>query len=343
MKNAKTAIVYLLVCLAISSLSFLSSCGDSELSKGEAKEIIEKYISKCYGLAVPKEIIFTSPQDNRYRHVKFARDLELVETTQTSGAPLASAPDKFSVTLTEKGNAKHYFEDIYKNTCFLVSENKIDEIVEIKKDNDKSKQFTVLFSYTQRYNDLGKEIASNIEQLDLSWLEDNLKLRGRVTLIYDTFLKCYVIQSMMWSEWEKENWRPAIFVINDKKDSVLYYSYGRSEHGTSAEQAPMVPNLNYQERLRQVERQNAERESRRQEQLGEIQRRNDAMQQERQKEIERRNREIDRANLQRDLRQLEQQAEMERRNSEQALRRQEQLREIERRNAERELNKKFMR
>jgi hypothetical protein len=337
MKNAKTAIAYLLACLGITALSFLPSCGDSELSKGEAKKIIEMYITKCYGLAVPANVILTSPPNNRYKHVKLARDFELVETTQTPGTSRPYAQDNFNVTLTAKGNANPYFEDVNKNICFLVSENKIDEIIEIKKDN--SKQFTVFFSYTQRYNDLGKEVALEVKQLGLVWLENDSKLRGRITLIYDSFLKRYVIQDMLWSEWEKENWRTAIFVTNAKKDTAFYYSYERPEHVASTMQVPVVPNQINQEHSLQMERRNAERASRQQEQLRENEKRNEAMQ----KEREERQREIDRANLKRDVRQLEQQAEMERFNTEQASRRQEQLKETENRRAERELRKKLLR
>jgi len=333
MKNAKTAIAYLLLCLGISSLSFLFSCGDSELSKGEAKNIIEKYIGKCYGLAVPANVILTSSPNNRATHVKIARDLELVETTRAPGTSGASS-DNYDVALTQKGNANPYFEDIHKNIIFLVSENKIDEIVEIKK--DRSKQFTVLFSYTQRYNDLGKEIALGINQFGLSWLENDSKLRGRVTLVYDAYLKRYVIQNMMWSEWEKENWRPAVFITNAKKDSALYYSYERPEYATSVMQVPPVPNQNNQERLWEIERRSAERASRMQEQRKEIERRNDAMRQAR----EERQREIERARTSRELKQLEQQAEMQRLNEGKALQRQERLKEIER---QREINKKLLR
>ena len=329
MKSVKKLITCLLVCLGIINFSFLCSCGNSGLSKKEAKIILEKQLGKCYGLAVPKNIASFSSLNTQYRHVRLAKDLELVETTET-GSSLTSAQN---VTLTEKGNSSLYFEDTFENTSFLVAENKINEIIEVQNDGNSDKQFIVTFSYTQRYNDLGTSIALAVKDFDISWLEDNSKLRGRALLAYDSFLKRYVIQNMMWSEWEKENWKPAMFITNTKEENVLYYSYERSEQIAT----PVTPIP--QERLGRFDRYNTDRESR----IREIERRNETLKQERQKEFERYSRDIERAKIKQDLRRLELEAEIERRNAEQALRLQERQKEMERRNAERDLNRKLLR
>lgn len=339
MKNMRTAVSLPFVWLGISVLLLLASCGGSDLSKSKAKEILEQHIGKCYGLAVPANVAFTSPQNIRFRHVKLARALELVDTTQTEGASGPQLSDYYDVTLTEKGGSYPHFEDSRKNTMFLVAENKIDEIVDIKKNREK--QFTVLFSYTQSYSDLGKEIAAEMQQYDLSWIEDNSRLRGRATLVYDSYLKHYVVQSMVWSEWEKENWKPALFASNDKKQTVFYYSYERPEPAASGVQAaPTAPGIYNRERSREIERKIAEkREAMLEEQRKRTENRNDAIRQ----ANEERQREIDRARTRMELKKLEREAEMQRLNEERARRREEQIREYERRREEKELNKKLLR
>lgn len=330
----KTAVTPFLLYLGILGLLCLSSCGDGNISKSEAKEIIEKYMGKCYGLAVPARVTLTSPPDIRYQHVRLARTLELVDTAQAPDATGPRASDTYDVTLTEKGGSHPRFEDNRMNTMFLVSENKIDEIIEVKKEN--KKQFTVLFAYTQNYNDLGKEIANEVQQHGLSWIENGSKLRGRVTLVYDSYLKSYVAQGMMWSEWEKENWKPALFAGNDKKETAFYYSYERQKQSMSAVQPFLpVPGIYHGGRSREVQGRAERRESMIEEQRKNI----EAMR----RASEDRQREIDRERTRMELKNLERQAEIMRMNEERARRDRERASEFDRRVKEKELNKKLLR
>ncbi len=334
-KNKRTVTLCLIACLGISCLLLLSSCWDSDLSRGEAKEVLEKYIGKCYGLAVPANVTFTSPQNTRFKLVRLARTLELVDTTQAEGASGPRASDNYDVVLTEKGSAHPHFEDTRKNIMFLVSENRIDEIIEIRKNGEK--QFTVLFSYTQTYNDLGKEIALEMQQYDVSWIEDSSRLRGRATLAYDSYLKSYVIRGMMWSEWEKEKWKPALFASNAKMQTVFCYSYERREQPARAIQvSPPAARIFNRDRFREIEKKNAEkREAMMEERRIQAEKRNEAARQAR----EERQREIERQRTRMELKRLEREAETMRMYEE----RDRQIREYERQKAEKELNKKLLR
>lgn len=310
MTNMKRTLSYFIACLGIPCTLLLCSCGGPNLSKGEAKEILEKHIGKCYGLAIPAKVTLTSPLSIRFKYVRLARDLELVDTTQTAEALGSRASDNYDVTLTEKGASHPHFEDKYKNIMFLVSENKIDEIVEIKK--DKEKRFTVLFSYTQSYNDLGKEIALEMQQQGLSWIDDNSRFRGMAVLAYDRYLKNFVIKGVMWSEWEKEAWRPALFAGNAEKQTAFYYSY---EHQELAELAkPPTQNAHSQtlnalrrEHAREIERKISEkREAMMERQRMQIEKRNEAVR----RASEERQREFDRERTRMELRRLEREAGM---------------------------------
>jgi len=333
MTSTKSVIASLFVFLGVFSLSLLSGCGDSTPSRSETTKVLEKHLARCYGLAVPANLALVSTSDPRYTHVRMARDLELVETNQTTGP---HGRDSLQIALTEKGSTSQVFEDIHKNTLFLVSENKIDEIVEITKLPGNSKQFAVSFSYTQSYNELGKKIAAEMNQYGYSWLDDNTKLRGKATIVYDTYLKCYVVQNMMWSEWELQTWRPAYFVLNTNKEMALYYSYANREQTAAPVTQESAIN---QERQWEMERRNTERMEKAQQQRAETEKRTDAMH----RAQEERQLEMDRLKTSRELKQLEYQAEMQRRNQERAERIQQQRDEYERRKAERELNKKLIR
>ncbi len=329
MTRTRSVIASFFVFLEVFSLVLLCGCGESTPSRSEVTKILEKHLSKCYGLAVPANLTLGSTSDPRYIHVNLARDLELVETSQTAG-PYGRA--NLEITLTEKGNAGPAFEDIHKNILFLVSENKIDEIVEIAKQPGKNKQCIVSFAYTQTYNEVGKKIAGEMVQYGYSWLDDNTKLRGKATVVYDAYLKRYVLQNMMWSEWEHQKWNPAHFVINANKERALYYSYERREQVATPVTREFPTN---QERRWEMERRNAERAERLQQQRAEAEKRREASQ----RAQEERRREMDRLRTSRQLRQLEREAEMQRR----AERAEQQREEYERRKAEQELNKKLLR
>ncbi|NLT24237.1 MAG: hypothetical protein GXX82_14450 [Syntrophorhabdus sp.] len=334
MTRSRSLVASFLAFLWVFGLALLSGCGESKPSRSEAAKVLETYLARCYGLAVPANLTLTSTSDPRYIHINLARDLELVETNQTTG-PHGRAV--LEITLTQKGSSTRVFEDIHKNILFLVSENRIDEIVEIVKQPGNTRQFIVSFAYTQSYNELGRKIAAEMSQYGYSWIDDNTKLRGKATMAYDTYLKRYVVQNMVWSEWEQQRWRPAYFVVNANKETALYYSYEHREQlvGAPAAQEPPVN----QDRQWEMERRNAERAERFQQQRAEAEKRTEAMrqaQEERQKEMERQR-------TSRELRQLEREAEMQRRNQERAEKIQQQREEYERRRTERELNKKLLR
>ncbi len=334
MTRSRSLVASFLAFLWVFGLALLSGCGESKPSRSEAAKVLETYLARCYGLAVPANLTLTSTSDPRYIHINLARDLELVETNQTTG-PHGRAV--LEITLTQKGSSTRVFEDIHKNILFLVSENRIDEIVEIAKQPGNTRQFIVSFAYTQSYNELGRKIAAEMSQYGYSWIDDNTKLRGKATMAYDTYLKRYVVQNMVWSEWEQQRWRPAYFVVNANKETALYYSYEHREQlvGAPAAQEPPVN----QDRQWEMERRNAERAERFQQQRAEAEKRTEAMrqaQEERQKEMERQR-------TSRELRQLEREAEMQRRNQERAEKIQQQREEYERRRTERELNKKLLR
>jgi flagellar biosynthesis GTPase FlhF len=334
MTRSRSLVASFLAFLWVFGLALLSGCGESKPSRSEAAKVLETYLARCYGLAVPANLTLTSTSDPRYIHINLARDLELVETNQTTG-PHGRAV--LEITLTQKGSSTRIFEDIHKNILFLVSENRIDEIVEIVKQPGNTRQFIVSFAYTQSYNELGRKIAAEMSQYGYSWIDDNTKLRGKATMAYDTYLKRYVVQNMVWSEWEQQRWRPAYFVVNANKETALYYSYEHREQlvGAPAAQEPPVN----QDRQWEMERRNAERAERFQQQRAEAEKRTEAMrqaQEEHQKEMERQR-------TSRELRQLEREAEMQRRNQERAEKIQQQREEYERRRTERELNKKLLR
>ena len=134
--------------------------------------------------------------------------------------------DVYSITLTEKGNSTKHLYSENGRICFLLGQRKVDDIVEIKKgDND---QYTVLFSYIFKYNELGKEFfslvktkGSEVNNPNWTMSDDNPKLRGKAIIVYDSFLKKYVAKSMMWSKWEKENWLPLSWNTYDNDKQVV--------------------------------------------------------------------------------------------------------------------------
>ena len=337
----RTMVIHLLLCIGIfAGLLFLPSCQKKELTASIAKEVLEQNIGKCYGLSTPKVVAVTTPQNIQYSLVQLARDAGLVEISQEVKSSGQNS-DKFNVQLTEKGNAISHFEDICQTTSFQISENEISEIISISKDGIVSetgaRRYVVLFSYTQKYTDLGQAIASEMQtQFNQPWIEDNTKLRGKANIYYDTFLKHYVVQDMMWSAWNREDWTPARFITGPKKDVALYYSYGYRETIVPVPTTP-PPEPKTQERLWEAERINRERMARQEEQRKQMEQAREQYQ----KDAESRNRDIERARVQRELRQLEQEAEMRRRNELMALEREQQQKEIERRNVERDRVRRF--
>lgn len=334
-----------IICLTVyaatlMSLLFLTSCYRSqELTIDTAKNVLEQHIGKCYGLSIPKVVIGTTPPSIEYTLVHLARDAGLVETSQEV-AGSGKTSDRVSVQLSEKGNAVAHFEDIRQNISFQVAENTIDEIISITREGITSdtavNRYLVLFSYTQTYTELGKSLLEMKTDFNQSWIEDDSKFRGKAIVHFDKFLKHYVVENMMWSAWNREDWQPARFLTNSKKDIVLYYSYG-SYQTVVPIPTPTVPESRTQERLWEAERMNQERITRQEEQRKQMEQAREQYQ----KEAESRNREMERARVRNELRQLELEAEMKRRNDLMALEREQQRREFERRNAEQERLRRF--
>jgi hypothetical protein len=223
MKQIKTCwFVFLVFLCAI----FLFGCGDSGLSKGKAKDILESHLKDYYGFLLPQKVEFMGGTVNSYNFILAAKDMGLIDANSTSSIfgslgvksyiEKPKLGDVFSITLTEKGNSTQHLIYANKGICFLVGNRKINDIVEIKKgEND---QYTVLFSYTLNYNKLGKELSSLAQKKGAKPLNDDLKLRGKAIIVYDPFLKKYIAKSIMWSKWENENWQPQSWTtyVNDK-------------------------------------------------------------------------------------------------------------------------------
>jgi hypothetical protein len=340
--RTKRLIIYIAAYTGILlGLLSLTSCHTSqELDAETAKEVLKQYVGRCYGLSTPKTAVATVPQNIEYTLVQLARDAGLVETSQEGVSGKSS--DRVNVQLSERGNALTHFEDMRQNISFQVSENTIDEIISVTREGTTTDTgaplYLVLFSYTQRYNDLGKTLLEMKAEFNQSWIEDNTQLRGKATMYYDKFLKHYVVETMMWSVWNREDWQPARFLTNSKKDIGLYYSYGNYQTVVPLPTVP-VPENKTQERLWEAERINQERITRQEEQRKQIEQTREQYQ----KEVDNRSREMERTRVHNDLRQLEQEAEMKRRNDLMALEREQQQRELERRNAEQERLRRFRR
>jgi len=229
--------IALLCFLLVFSLS-LGSCGNSDLSKGKAKDIINEHFRDYYDLVVPKKAEFSFEAPRGYKNILIAHKLGLVNSKQVSAIlgqygmghsiEKPSMGDSFLISLSEKGNFAPHLEDIHGNICFLTSQNNIEDILELTKGQDN--QYTVLFSFTEKYTDFGKEAMLVAQQVNSKWTDDNSKFRGKATIVYDSFLKKYVLKNLLRSHWEKEQWGPSAWVITDKDKKAI--SYGQIEKKT---------------------------------------------------------------------------------------------------------------
>jgi hypothetical protein len=228
MKSTKSSF---LVYLGFLFVALLCSCAESGLSKGKSKDVIEEHFKDYYDLFVPKKAEFTFEAPPSYKAILTARKMGLINANKVSSTALFFGKgctiekpcmgDTFAITITDKGNSIPHLEDKYGNVHFLTSQNKINNILEVTKDQDN--QFTVLFSFIEKYNDLGKEVVLVGKQFNFYWTEDNSKFRGKATIVYDSFLKKYVLRNLVRSPWEKENWYPAKWTTDEKGERVIYY------------------------------------------------------------------------------------------------------------------------
>ncbi len=219
---------FFIISLPFLFAGLLFSCGESGLSKSKAKDIIDEHFKDWYGCFVPKKAEFTFQAPPSYKYILATRQVGLVKASQVSSMlgqygmghtiEKPSMGDTFTVALTEKGNAAPHVNDKSGNIGFFMGHRKIDGIVEIKKREEN--QFTVLFSYTFRFNDLGKEIVAAGKQFNIKMTDDNSKLRGKAIIAYDSFLKKYVMKSLLWSDWEKENWQPTMWITSEKDNRI---------------------------------------------------------------------------------------------------------------------------
>jgi outer membrane lipoprotein-sorting protein len=235
-----------LLCFLFVLMIALCSCGDAGLSKGKAKDIIVEHFKDYYDLVVPTKAEFTFEVPGGYKNILIAQKLGLINAKQVSAMlgqygmghsiEKPSMGDTFSITLSEKGNSVPHVEDVHGNICFLTSENKIDDILECTKGQDN--QYTVLFSFTEKYTDSGKEGFLASKELNSPWSDDNSKFRGKATMAYDSFLKKYVLKNLVRSKWEKEQWRPSKWttIEKDKKRLSFTVRWNRRVESFSYEQ-----------------------------------------------------------------------------------------------------------
>ncbi len=231
------------ICLG-SIIFVLYSCGDGGPSKREAKEALQKQLKDCYGLVIPDTFVYTSNTNQRYLHITIAKKLNLIAEKQTLAVTpnlggiertleTTTAGDKFDIALSEKGKATSHLLDERGNTFFLISGHKIENIISINKieknnktdKGDSKKEFEVTFSCLYKYNDLGKAMISLARDYDLKWLADDSSLRGKAILMYDDFLKSYIIKTLMWSKWNKEEWKYAVWFTDSTGKNAIYNNY----------------------------------------------------------------------------------------------------------------------
>lgn len=212
----------------------LCSCGDSGLSKEQAKEIIDASFRDNYDLSVPDSILIELGKIFGYQGILSAAKLGVVTTKQVDsvigqfGARTSiekpNVGDKFTITVTEKGKAVPHLNDVYGNTCFLTSHSNIIEILEISKSQDN--RYTVLFSFSSKYTDFGKSVALAAKELNppWAWSDDNTRFRGKATIVYDAFLNKFVLTDLIHSDWDKEAWRSLARITIDKGVKTVTYS-----------------------------------------------------------------------------------------------------------------------
>lgn len=210
-------------CSLLVTLFLLCACGESGLSKGKAKEIIEAEFKDSYNLFVPKKVKFTLDTPPGYKNILLLRKAGVVNVNQTDqlfGKVLAmnssidkpNVGDTFSITLTKKGELAPHLEDA--QTFYFLSEHRhIDDIVELARGQDN--QITVLFAYTSTFSDFGKGMLDFSSQSGAS-KNNSVKSRGKAIIVFDAFRKDYVLKSVVVSPWDREQWVPSLRTTVDQ-------------------------------------------------------------------------------------------------------------------------------
>ena len=214
----------LVICLTI------TGCGDSGLGKGEAKTIIDLCIKDDFFFPVPKELKFTFDAPKLYKQVLAAKKLGLVSATQTGsdfgvlgGGSTIEKPamgSKFSVSLTDSGKKAPSLRSADGGiTWFIVGSRSVDEIVEIKKEQDGT--FTVSASGKEALNALGKQANPIVKEIFGVELYGSSRIRYKAQIAYDSFLKKYILKSLQQSPWENENWTTMTWAEETKDGLVV--------------------------------------------------------------------------------------------------------------------------
>src|SRR5208337_1206062 len=106
---------------------------------------------------------------------------------------------------------------------FLTGHRTIDEIVEIRKDNGKDEaKYTVLFATTTERTDTGRDLSKVLIQMGATDRGD--KRRVKAVMVYDKFLKTYIVNSLEGSAWDHEDWQPLPYVREEHGVQKMYFA-----------------------------------------------------------------------------------------------------------------------
>ena len=207
------------------------ACGKSgDLSKGDARDILEKHFKDFYSIFLPQEIAFTFQAPWNYKNVLLAKRMGMVIVKQTSSAlgqfgmgndiEKPGMGDNFSITLTKKGRGYKHLNTADGNICFLIGKITLNDIVDLKK--EANGEFTVLFSFTLSLNELGRELMSSLYSNSVN-SSGSESCRGKAVISYDPFIKDFLLKKILSSEWKKENWMPMPWIdyVNGKQVVVV--------------------------------------------------------------------------------------------------------------------------
>jgi len=216
----------------VASLVSMFACNGSPVSKQEAKVLISTHFTKQYGLGIPRAIeidgasFFNNQEfENLLYQPRLALATGLITAYKTS-VPLFGAEKtakiltigqmdfndrRLDFSLTRKATEDLYWKDD-NSFWFITAENDISEILQVVPRPDG--KIEVLFVFTENYTPLGLEIISAAGTLGPPWTPDHSKFRGKATVRYDEFLKRAVLENLLRSSWEPEQWRPAIWATS---------------------------------------------------------------------------------------------------------------------------------
>jgi len=201
------------------------------LSKTKAEEIIKEHFSESYSFCIPKKAAFTYEPPKGHKFILTAKKLGLVDVKQVSAMfgqygmnsriEKPNSGDVFSIELSDKGKSVSNVENTNGDICFLTSQRIINDIIEIQSTQDN--QYTILFSYIREFNEFGHQSLLDLQPTLNAKSFENSKFRGKATIVYDAFLKEFVLRNVLYSNWDKEVWHPAWWIANIKDKKVVVY------------------------------------------------------------------------------------------------------------------------